>query len=110
MSAIVVALPLFAFHWHKASNKSRAEMDWESRKTYTMAVLIISTVIMLVVGIWLVYNGFNAILGVADSYMKQQLAYALPYAVTAVGVWLWHMKIWQGREMVIQNKTETGNV
>ena len=98
MSAIVVALPLFAFHWHKASSRKKEETDWDSRKTYTMGVLIVSTLLVLVVGIWLVYHGFNAVLGVATQDVKAQMAYALPYAATAAGVWLWHIRLWQGKE------------
>ncbi|OGD02969.1 hypothetical protein A3D85_01760 [Candidatus Amesbacteria bacterium RIFCSPHIGHO2_02_FULL_47_9] len=95
MSAIVVALPVYVFHWYKAGSRKKEEMDWGSKRSYMVAVLILSLILVLTVGIWLVYQGFNALLGAVSRDVKQQVAYALPYAVVSAAVWGWHMKGWQ---------------
>jgi len=112
MSTIVVALPLFVFHLWKPSSRKREDMDWSSRKAYSLAVLLLATLMVLVTGIWLVYQGFNFALGVPGTDAKEQLAYVLPYATASLAVWGYHMRMWRAVDVkaepakVAENSTE----
>ncbi|KKU55617.1 hypothetical protein A3H89_00805 [Candidatus Amesbacteria bacterium RIFCSPLOWO2_02_FULL_48_11] len=95
LATILVTLPVFAFHWFKASMKSGEEMDQSSRKNYAVTVLVLSSLVVLGAGTGLVYQGLNSLLGVGEGDYRIW-AYLVPYATTGVLVWLTHFRVWQG--------------
>lgn len=105
LSVIVVSLPVYAFHWARVMNKSGVERDAGSRRMYLGAVLIISLAVVLSVGTWLVYQGFLLVLG-AGSTRGSELAFALPYTVTAAIVWTWHFGLWREGERRFRESVE----
>jgi len=105
LATLVVALPVYAFHWFKANSRSKEEMDIASRKTYTMAVLILSTILILTMGTWLVYQGFNSMMGL-NTMQGTEMAFALPYTVMALAVWLGHYRIMHESE--VKKETRVG--
>lgn len=93
LSALLVALPVWAFHWIKASSKTHELMDWFSRKVYATATLVISSLALLGFGSGLVYQGLNSALGI--SMNKEAMSFFLPYSVVAFVVWILHFKIYR---------------
>jgi hypothetical protein len=102
LSTFVVGFPVWAFHWYKAVMKKEADIDISSRKSYATAILFISTLIILGAGTGLVYQGFNALLGIGKDAEKT-LAYLIPYTALAVGMWLMHYKMWAHKRNVVEN-------
>jgi len=97
LSTLLVALPIFAFHYTKATLKKDEELDYHSRKTYAMMVLILSSLVVLGCGTGLVYQGMNFALGVSEK-PTQALAFFIPYTISGLMVWVMHYRIWQVAE------------
>lgn len=96
LSTLVVALPVWAFHWFKAVMKPVEEQDKASRRLYTVSVLVLLSLILLGTGTGLVYQGFNSLLGISGTDAREALTFMLPYGVVTAGVWGWHMKMYLG--------------
>src|SRR3989344_1865301 len=97
LSTLLVALPIFAFHYTKATLKKDEELDYHSRKTYAMMVLILSSLVVLGCGTGLVYQGMNFALGVSEK-PPQALAFFIPYTISGLMVCVMHYRIWQVAE------------
>lgn len=94
LSTIMVALPVYIFHWYKAIMKKREDWDVQSRKSYCLGVLVLTSLMVLGGGTGMVYQGTNSLLGVSSS-AAESLAWLVPYTLSAVGLWLVHFKIWR---------------
>lgn len=90
ISAIVVALPLFVWAWLKVTRRRSEERDLASQRSYATAVLVISSPVLIIMGVWVVYQLLNALLGVAETTVREQLIYLLPYSSVLAVVWLTH--------------------
>lgn len=99
VSAILVSLPIWFFHWHKAISKAKEEIDEVGKKSYAFAIVLIMGLSSIGMLIGALYLGVNALLGITLSGdEKQSLAFLLPYSIGALALWLSHWKIWhEGR-------------
>lgn len=94
LSTLVVALPIWAFHWYKVSMKKKEEIDVHSRKSYALAMMVITTLWVIGTGTGLVYLGFNAMLGVGEN-ANRAIPYLLPYSMAGVILWVSHYQVWR---------------
>jgi hypothetical protein len=110
ISAVLVALPVWFFHWHKATTKPKEEVDETSKRSYAFAFVIVMGLSGLGMTIGAAYLGVNALLGIAlTTVEKQALAFALPYSLGALFLWFTHWKMWhasRAKEMVEVKKSE----
>lgn len=98
VSAILVAVPIWLFHWHKATSKAKEEMDIAGHQTYLFAVVIVMGLSSIGMLIGALYFGVNAMLGISLSDDEfETFAYLLPYSLGAVGLWWAHWRIWQAK-------------
>ena len=95
LSAIVVAFPIWAFHWMKANPPKDKGLDYGSRKVYSLVVVFCLIIIMLITWSTLLYYVFTWALGVSDNSLKEVLPGFFAYAVNATGVWVWHFRMWR---------------
>ncbi len=94
ISAIIIALPFWAFHWFKASGRRAEEMDNYSRRIYSIIILILSSTEVMIGGTILVYQAVTALLGV-NSDTLGVVAGLLPYTTGAVILWTLHYPEWK---------------
>jgi hypothetical protein len=94
LSTIMVALPVYIFHWYKAIMKKREEWDVQSRKSYCLGVLVLTSLMILGGGTGMVYQATNSMLGVSSS-AAESLAWLIPYTLSAAGLWVVHFKFWR---------------
>ena len=107
ISTFLVAFPVYAFHWYKASFKPTERTDKKHKAMYLIAVLILSALLTLGTGTGLVYMLINSILGVSSS-SNRELAYLIPYSFAGAAVWLTHFLSY--RKMDINDKKEDANI
>lgn len=106
LATILVALPIWAWHFFKTQHQPAAKQDLFSKKIYAGAVLFICTLLGLGMGSGMVYEVLNSIVGVSDG--SESLAYFIPYFAAAAGTWVWHYKLWQeAREAHAEKGDET---
>ena len=100
VSAVLVAFPIWFFHWHKATSRPKEEVDVSGKRAYTFAVVLVMGLSSIGMLIGAMYLGINSLLGITLSSGEiQALAYLLPYSVGALGLWYFHWKIWHaGRQ------------
>jgi hypothetical protein len=100
VSAILVSLPMWFFHLHKAVSKSKEEVDESGKRAYSFAFVLVmglSTIGMLIGSLYL---GMNAILGITlSSGEKQGLAFLLPYSIGSLLLWWIHWRMWHESRM-----------
>jgi len=109
VSAIMVSLPMWFFHLHKAINKSKEEIDALGKKAYSYAFVLVMGLASIGMLIGALYLGVNALLGISLSTgEKQSLAYLLPYSVGSLSLWWVHWKMWHASrlEEMVAIKTE----
>lgn len=94
LSAIIISLPVYAFHWMKATPPD-GEIDVLSRKTYALGIVICSIVIMLVSWSFLFYYLITWALGVAEPGYSQTVPGLVSYSVPATLIWILHFNIWR---------------
>ena len=94
LSTFLVTFPIWAFHWFKASLKPAEKIDWLSRKTYALVVLVLTAFLVLGCGTGLVYRGMNALLGV-EAANDNVMAFLVPYSLAGLGVWTMHYMAWR---------------
>lgn len=92
ISTIIVALPIFVFHWAGANPKDKEKIDHEGRRTFSMAVMILAGTVTLIGGTRLVYETVNSVLGVVTTSPLEMI---LPYVLPAAVLWVWNYKIWK---------------
>ena len=95
VSAILVSLPIWFFHLHKAIAKSKEEIDESGKRAYSFAFVLVMGLSSIGMLIGAMYLGVNAMLGITLSLgEKQALAYLLPYSIGALTLWWVHWKMW----------------
>lgn len=95
LAAIIFAFPIWAFHWMKANPPNTAELDWISRKTYSLFVVAATVIGMLIAWPLLIYQLLTWALGVTESNIGEMVPTLLSYAIPATGIWIWHFKMWR---------------
>lgn len=106
VSAILVSLPIWFFHWHKAVAKAKEEVDEAGLRAYSFIVVLVMGLSSIGMLIGALYLGVNALLGIAlNTGEKHTLAMLLPYSLGALVLWWTHWKIWhEGRKKAIANE------
>lgn len=96
LSAVIVTLPLWLFHWSKAISKPESTLNLASRlnilkgqRSYLLVVLGLFGLLFLVFGTVLVYQMINYLLGVSNQTIKE-LGVPLGYGLLAGIIWLYH--------------------
>jgi ribosomal protein L40E len=103
LATIIVTLPIWFFHWfHLETNLSKIEDPYELRitfrthKSYLYLVSGITLVVVIIFGIWFVYQFLNLLLGVSDIRL-QSLAAPVGYTLTALVTFVYHFSILRSR-------------
>ncbi len=95
VSAILVSVPIWLFHWHKAVSRPKEEIDEAGRRAYNFAIVLVFGLSSIGMLIGALYLGVNALLGITlNSGEKQSLAYLLPYSLGSLALWWSHWKVW----------------
>jgi hypothetical protein len=94
LSAILVALPFWAFHWMKA-NPPDGKIDKYSKRTYSLFVVIILSMNILVGWSFLFYFLITWALGVMESDFLENIIVMLSYAIPGTFIWIWHFISWR---------------
>lgn len=95
LSAIIISLPVWAFHWMKATPPQGEAVDVVSRKSYALFVVICTIVIMLATWSFLFYYLITWALGVAETDIARNLPGLISYSIPATALWLWHFNMWR---------------
>lgn len=104
LSAIIVAFPVWGFHWMKANPPYPEKINQKSKKAYSLSVVIVTMIFMLIAWPYLLYTLISKFLGVSDSNINEILSFSIPYTFTATFLWLTHFKIWKGLTSPSNNK------
>lgn len=95
VSALLVAVPIWYFHWHKATSRPKEEIDVTGKRAYTFAIVLVMGLSSIGMMIGALYLGMNAMLGISLSDNEiRSLTYLLPYSVGALALWTSHWKVW----------------
>jgi hypothetical protein len=96
LSATIVAFPVWGFHWMKANPpKPDESFNNKYRKSYFLAVVIVSITFMLIGWPYLLYTLISKVLGVTDNNINEILSTSIPYTFSATFLWLTHFKVWK---------------
>lgn len=95
LAVIMVALPLWAFHWFKANPKKGLPTDDEAKKAYALAVVICTMLVMLVTWPLAIYYLLTWVMGVAETSWVETIPTALTYAVLGLLLWGLHFGMWR---------------
>lgn len=110
ISSILVSLPIWFFHWHKATSRPKEEMDEAGKKAYSFVVVLFTSLFSIGMLIGAAYLGINALLGITLSTAeKKSLAFLLPYSIGALTLWLTHWRVWhagRGKEEIVKSDEE----
>lgn len=111
ISAVLVSLPIWFFHWHKAINKAKEEVDEVGKRAYSFAVVLIMGLSSIGMMIGALYLGVNSLLGITLSTSeKQSFAYLLPYSLGALVLWWAHWQIWHASRKLEMAETPMDEV
>lgn len=97
-ATLIVAIPVFAYHWATASKEITTEdqelraYEVAERKKYLQIILTISTIILLVVGVRFIYLVLLLALGVSGSTL-QEFVTPCAYTVSTLSVWYYHLRM-----------------
>jgi len=99
LATIIVTLPIWFFHWfHLETNLSKIEdphelkMTLRTHKSYLYLVSGITLFIVIIFGIWFVYQLLNLLLGVSN-IMLGSFASPIGYTLTAIVTFVYHFSI-----------------
>ena len=95
IAAIIVAFPVWGFHWMKANPPRPEEVDVKSRRTYSISIVVITMIIMLIGWPFLIYTVISKVLGVEDRNVSDILSTFIPYTISATALWLMHFIMWR---------------
>lgn len=95
LAAIIVAFPIWGFHWMKANPPQPDDIDKRSRKSYALSVVVVTMIIILVGWPYLLYTLISKVLGVEDKNISNILASSIPYTISATILWFTHFRIWK---------------
>ena len=62
LAAMIVAFPIWGFHWMKANPTQPDEIDKKSRKSYALSVVVVTMIFILVGWPYLVYTMISKVL------------------------------------------------
>jgi hypothetical protein len=97
-ATLLVAIPVFAYHWMIANKKLSMEdqevrqYEVNQRRSYVQLVLVIATLILLVVGARFLYLGLLLALGVSGTNLAS-FFYPLAYTLGTSFVWGYHLLV-----------------
>ena len=99
LATIIVALPIWFFHWsYLANNLTKVEdphdlrITFRTHKSYLYLVSGITLGIIIIFGIYFVYQFLNLLLGVSDIKIKS-FAAPVGYALTALATFIYHFTL-----------------
>lgn len=103
LATIIVALPIWFFHWlHLENNLPKVEDPHELRitfrthKSYLYLVSGITLVVVIIFGIWFVYQLLNLLLGVSDIRLRS-FAAPIGYTLSSLVTFFYHFSILRGK-------------
>lgn len=111
LAAIIVALPLWAFHWMKANPRRGEAVDLESKRGYALATVVVTMIIMLITWPFAIYYILTWAMGISETNLGEMIPSLLAYAIPGTGLWWVHFKMWRGLgegEKAEETKKETG--
>lgn len=104
LATIVVTLPIWFFHWfHLETNLGKIEdshelkITFRTHKSYLYLVSGITLVIIIIFGIWFVYQFLNLLLGVSDIRLRS-FAAPVGYTLTALITFVYHFSILRSKQ------------
>lgn len=94
LAGIMVALPLWVFHWMKANPGKGQPVDMESKKAYALAAAVCTMIVMLITWPFAVYYILTWAMGITESNLGEIIPSLLAYAIPGTGLWWVHIRMW----------------
>jgi hypothetical protein len=93
LASILVALPLWAFHFMKAFPPKNFPVDLGSRKVYALAVTLCS--VFIIIPGWIIILYSLMLIGMRESLWVDLILSISSYITIATLLWLVHFKMWK---------------
>ncbi len=104
LATIIVALPIWFFHWFhisenlsKITDSTELKITFRTYKSYLYLVMGINLAIIIVFGIWFVYQLLSFLLG-ATGIQLSSFAAPIGYTVVAAAVFGYHFYLLRGND------------
>jgi hypothetical protein len=111
LATIIVTLPIWFFHWFylennlpKIEESHDLRITFRTHKSYLYLVSGITLIVVIIFGIWFVYQFLNLLLGVSDIRLRS-FAAPVGYTLTAIVTFFYHFSILRSRRFQdVENK------